>query len=203
MKLLLTGFEPFGGSAVNPSEQAVHTLAKDPPPGVELLTAILPVDKTAGPQALLKAIAEVQADVVLCLGEASGRAVISIERLAVNLMDFRIPDNKGEQIIDQPIRSDGPAAYFAALPVRKMHEAVTAAGIPCELSLTAGAYLCNQVMYTLLDHIAREKPGMLGGFIHLPCLPRQAASNAEKTPSMDLATVLAGLRAAISVLVEN
>lgn len=201
MKLLLTGFEPFGGSAVNPSEQAVHALAKDPPPGIELLTAILPVDKTAGPQALLKAIAEGEPDVVICLGEATGRAVISIERLAVNLMDFRIPDNKGEQAVDLPIDPDGPAAYFASLPVRKIQEAVTAAGVPCELSLTAGAYLCNQVMYTLLDHIAHEKPGMLGGFIHLPCLPQQAAGRAEKTPSMDLATILGGLRAAISTLV--
>jgi len=200
MKLLLTGFEPFGGSAVNPSEQAVHTLAADPPAGIELSTAILPVDRIAGPEALLKAVAENEPDVVICLGEATGRAVISIERLAVNLLDFRIPDNKGEQVVDQPIRADGPAAYFATLPVRKLQEALTAAGTPCELSLTAGAYLCNQVMYTLLDYAARERPGILGGFIHLPCLPQQASARAEKPPSMGLETILCALRTAISAL---
>lgn len=203
MKVLLTGFEPFGGSTINPSEQAVHALAGSPPAGIDLSTAILPVDKTTGPEALLKAIAEVQPDVVICLGEASGRAVISIERLAVNLMDFRIPDNKGEQAVDQPIRADGPAAYFATLPVRKLQEAVMAAGIPCELSLTAGAYLCNQVMYTLLDHAAREKPALRGGFIHLPCLPQQTATRADKTPSMGLDAILTGLRAGLSALVED
>jgi pyroglutamyl-peptidase len=200
MKLLLTGFEPFGGSAINPSEQAVHALAADPPSGMELSTAILPVDRSAGPDALLKAITDHKPDVVICLGEATGRAVISIERLAVNLLDYRIPDNKGEQAVDQPIRADGPDAYFATLPVRKLQEAVTAAGIPCELSLSAGAYLCNQVMYTLLDHAACERPGMTGGFIHLPCLPMQASARADKTPSMGLDTILSALRAAISAL---
>lgn len=194
-KILLTGFEPFGGSDVNPSEQVVKVLAADPPEGIDLVTAILPVERTAGPQRLLEAVQASQPQAVLCLGEASRRAVVSIERVAVNLLDYRIPDNSGQQCTDQPIFPDGPAAYFVTLPVRAMLAAVLAAGLPAELSLSAGAYLCNQVLYTLL-----HTQSMPGGFIHLPSLPQQVAAQGQIYPSMSLMDSTAAVRAALETI---
>jgi pyroglutamyl-peptidase len=205
MRLLLTGFEPFGGSQLNASEQVVVAFAAQPPSQVELVTAILPVSRQQAPQALVKAIADSQPQAVLCLGEAQGRAVLSIERAALNLLDFRIPDNEGEQAMDEPVLAGGPAAYFVTLPVRRMLQAVVAAGVPAELSLSAGSYLCNQVLYTLLHHISLSDRLIPAGFIHLPLLPEQAAARqmldaSVRVPSMSLETMVRGIRAAIEVL---
>ena len=176
MKILITGFEPFGESQVNPSERLVNALAGRSFPGVALMTCILPVDSARAPRALLAALEDAQPQAVICLGEAARRARISIERVAVNLLDFSIPDNSGQKIQDLPVFSDGPDAYFATLPVRRLHTALQQAGIPAELSLSAGAYLCNQVMYTLLHHLhTRGQSHIPAGFIHLPLLPEQAA----------------------------
>ncbi len=200
MKFLVTGFEPFGGSSVNPSEQIVNALEGQTIGGAQLLTAVLPVDVQRGPQVLLDAVQKEQPDAVLCLGEASRRLVLSIERVAVNLLDFRIPDNTGHQLIDEPVISGGPAAYFATLPVRKIYQALIEAGIPAELSLSAGAYLCNQVFYRLLHFIALNGLHIQAGFIHIPALPCQAARQPLPQPSMSLETSLSGVRTAISVL---
>ena len=200
LRLLLTGFEPFGGSAVNPSEQVVRALVAAPPAGIELHTAILPVERRGGPQALLLALQETQPQAVLCLGEASNLAVISIERVALNLLDFRIPDNAGAQATDEPIVPGAPAAYFATLPVRRMLQAVEAAGVPVQLSLSAGAFLCNQVLYVLLHHLAEQNSQVPAGFIHLPALPEQAAGKHPPIPSMSLGTMVMGMRAALAVL---
>ncbi len=200
MTLLLTGFEPFGGSDVNPSEQAARALDGETVGGRRITTAILPVDRARGPECLLAAIQQHRPDAVVCLGLAAGRAVISVERVAVNLLDFTIPDNAGNQTVDQPITPGGPAAYFATLPVRAMVEAMRAAGVPAELSLSAGTFLCNQVMYTLLHAAAQEGLTRPGGFIHLPALPEQAARAAAPLPSMTLETILRGLRAALAVI---
>lgn len=200
MNLLITGFEPFGVSDVNPSEQAARALSGEKIGRCLVTSAVLPVDMVRGPQMLLNVIGEIKPDAVLCLGEAGNRAVISIERVAVNLLDFRIPDNSGNQVMDIPIDSGGPAAYFSTLPVREMCDAVKAVGVPAELSLTAGTFLCNQVMYTLLHTITLQKLFIQGGFIHLPSLPEQAAKASQATPSMSLETSLRGLRAAIAVL---
>jgi pyroglutamyl-peptidase len=176
MKILITGFEPFGESRVNPSERLVNALAGRSFPGVELTTRILPVDSARAPRALLAALEDAQPEAVICLGEAARRAGISIERVAVNLLDFSIPDNSGQKYQDAPIFADGPAAYFASLPVRRLHMALQQAGIPAELSLSAGAYLCNQVLYSLLHHLhASGQSGVPAGFLHLPLLPEQAA----------------------------
>lgn len=200
MKLILTGFEPFGESQINPSEQVVRALEREKIPGIELHTAILPVERVHGPQVLLDAVKRVQPDAVLCLGEASRRMAISIERVAINLMDYRIPDNAGQQITDEPIVRDGPAAYFCTLPVRAMYEAVHAAGIPTELSLSAGVYLCNQVLYTLLHHLAQNRIEIPAGFIHLPALPEQVAARDALIPSMSLETMVRGVRVAIEAI---
>jgi pyroglutamyl-peptidase len=200
MKLLLTGFEPFCGSEINPSEQVVKTLEKESLPGIELHTAILPVDRITGPKTLLKVIAEVQPDVVICLGEARGRVEITVERVAVNLMDYRIEDNAGNIIQDQPIEADGPAAYFCTIPVRKVMEAIKAAGVPAGLSLSAGAFLCNQVTYVLLHHLAENDIEIPAGFIHLPSLPEQVVEEKTPKPSMHLETMVKSIKSAISAI---
>ncbi len=200
MKLLVTGFEPFGESRINPSEQVVRALARTAFNGVELGTAILPVDRIHGPEALLAAVQELRPEAVVSLGEASGQMGLSVERIAVNLMDYRIPDNAGEKVMDEPIVPAGPAAYFCTLPVRAMYDAIRAAGVPAELSLSAGAYLCNQVLYTLLNHIAVNGLNIRAGFIHLPTLPDQAVDRYPPIPTMGLATMLTGVCAAIGAL---
>ena len=200
MKLLLTGFEPFDGSDINPSEQVVKILSDKKIKGIELITAILPVDREAGPKKLLKSFIENHPDAVLCLGEARGRMAINIERVAVNLMDYRIKDNAGNLIQDQPIIPDGPPAYFCTLPVRKMMEDVQKAGIPAQLSLSAGAFLCNQVIYTILHHLKTNNIDIPAGFIHLPSLPQQVADGQPLKPSMDLQSLITGIEAAIEVV---
>jgi pyroglutamyl-peptidase len=203
MKLLLTGFEPFGGSAVNPSEQAVRALAHEKLPRIQLRTAILPVDRVRGPAALIRAMKKYRPAAVLCLGEASSRMAISIERVAVNLMDYRIADNSGRQVHDEPIVPDGPAAYFVTLPVRAMLEAAQAVNVPAELSLSAGAFLCNQVLYAALHHIEANQLEARAGFVHLPQLPRQVAIQDRLIPSMSLDTILAGIRAILVAIARK
>jgi pyroglutamyl-peptidase len=201
MKLLLTGFEPFGGSPVNPSQQIVFALAQRSFAGLVLYTAILPVDRVDGPAAALNAIHEHQPDAVLCLGQAARRPALSIERVAVNLLDYAIPDNAGNRVVDEPVVAGGPAAYFATLPLRRMLAAVQAAHVPCELSLSAGAFLCNQVLYAVLHHLAHNSSTTRAGFIHVPSLPEQVVS--KPAPSMSLETMIAGVQAAISAIGET
>lgn len=200
MKLLLTGFEPFGGSDINPSEQVVKKLADKKIKGIELITAILPVDREAGPEKLIRAVEKNQPDAVICLGEARGRMAISIERVAVNLMDYRIEDNAGNLIQDQPIIPDGSPAYFCTLPVRKLMEAVQKVDVPAQLSLSAGAFLCNQVIYTLLHYLDTHKINTPAGFIHLPSLPEQVVDEQPIKPSMELHTQVTGIEAVIEVI---
>lgn len=200
MKVLLTGFEPFGSSTVNPSEQVVRALAAESLPGVELATTILPVDRERGPAVLLQAVETHRPEAVLCLGEAGGRAGISVERVAVNLLDFGIADNAGNKVADQPVAADGPAAYFATLPVRAMVVAMQEAGVPAELSLSAGTFLCNQVMYAVLHYLATHEPAIPAGFVHLPRLPEQAVAAGKNAPTMSLETMCRGIRAAIGVI---
>ena len=202
MRLLLTGFEPFDTSPLNPSQQVVERLEVDGLPGIELATAILPVDRLLGPEKLLLAVEKVQPQAVLCLGEASTRAVLSIERLAVNLLNFTIPDNQGVKVEDEPVLPGRPAAYFATLPVRKAFEAVRAAQVPVEISLSAGSYLCNQVFYTLLNYLSHRGMDVPAGFIHLPRLPEQAAGQGAPGPSMSLETSLRGIKAVVEILQE-
>ena len=200
MNVLLTGFEPFGGSQVNPSAQVVRTLARDGLPGVALHSAILPVDRQGGPATLLNAVRALHPDAIVCLGEATRRMAISIERVAINLLDYRMADNAGHQAIDEPIVPDGPAAYFVTLPVRAMLEAVRAAGIPAELSLSAGAFLCNQVTYELLHYLTTHQLDIPAGFVHLPALPEQVTNAYPPMPSMALDTMARGICAIIGAL---
>ena len=186
MKILLTGFEAFGQSSINPSEQVVQRLAEQKFEGFALETAVLPVDRFRGPEALLQHVAQSQPDAVVCLGEAGGRHAISIERVAINLLDFGIADNDGLIVQDEKIVPNGPDAYFTTLPVRQLKQALTAENIPAELSLSAGAFLCNQVTYSLLHFLAEQNLAVPAGFIHLPYLPQQVAAHRRPLPSMTL-----------------
>ena len=203
MKLLVTGFEPFGGSSINPSEQVVLALAHDGIAGVELRAGILPVDRTRGPAKVIELIGQFRPDAVLCLGEAGRRQALNIERVGINLMDYRIADNSGNLVADEPIVTGGPAAYFATLPVRAMLAASLEAGVPAELSLSAGAFLCNQVTYAVLHYLALQNLATPAGFIHLPSLPEQAARREPVVASMALETMVKGVRAAIGAIVER
>ncbi len=184
MKLLLTSFEPFGGSALNPSAQVARSLHNTTCKGLRVESVVLPVDRKRMPEKLLNILKKSEPDVVVGLGEAPRRAVISIERVAVNLEDYAIPDNRGKLAIDLAINPHGPAAYFSTLPVRLIYEALQKATIPSELSLSAGAYLCNQLLYTLLDAIAVGDQHIPAGFLHLPSLPEQVIGKSPQSASM-------------------
>jgi pyroglutamyl-peptidase len=201
--ILLTGFEPFSDFQVNPSAEVVRRLAAEGFPQVQLHTRILPVDAACAPHLLGEALTALRPDWCVMLGQAEGRAALSIERVAVNLCDFRIPDNAGSRVVDEPIVQGGPAAYFATLPVRAMLEAAHAAEIPVELSLSAGAYLCNQVFYTALHSCHIHALPTRCGFVHLPPLPAQGLGKRPTPPTMALDTVCAGVRALLQVLARE
>lgn len=199
MKILITGFEPFGKSAINPSQILVEEAPETLPGGIELVKTILPVKKTDGPQTLISALDHHQPEAVLCFGVAEGRPVISLERIAVNLMDYRIPDNAGLTMQDQLIIPDGPAAFFSTLPLRAMQDALQTNNIPSQLSLTAGSFLCNQVFYTLMHHLATQGLAIPAGFIHLPACPEQIVHLNTPIPSMSLDLV----KSALPILLET
>lgn len=196
MKVLITAFDPFGGEAVNPAYQAVMALPEMIGDRKLVKLELPTVFETAG-QRLLQAVDAEQPDAVLCVGQAGGRAEITLERVAVNLRDARIADNGGNQPVDEPIDPDGPAAYFATIPTRALVEALREREIPAALSYTAGTFVCNDVLYTLLHRI--HGTGIRGGFVHVPYSTAQAAGKPAGTPSMPVQTVVQALR----VLVEN
>jgi pyroglutamyl-peptidase len=200
MKLLLTGFEPFAGAAVNPSEMIVRQMAGKELRGLDVATVVLPVDYVKASAAVVAAIDAHQPDVVVSLGQAARRMAVSIERVAVNLMDYPIPDNGGYQPVDQSVVGSGPAAYFVTLPVKAMLAAVKAVGVPGELSLTAGLYACNHIAYTVLHHVAVNNLPARAGFIHVPLLPEQTANHTPLTPSMSLDTMVFGVTAALEAI---
>ena len=173
MKALVTGFDPFGGSRANASLEAVRRLPARIG-SLDIVTAELPTSYARSLPALRKAIAGARPRIVLCVGEAGDRGVLSIERVAVNLQDARIPDNDGAAPADRPVVRGGPAAYFAALPVRAMVAALRAAELPAELSMSAGAFVCNHVFYGLMHMAATTKRNFRGGFLHVPSLSTRA-----------------------------
>jgi|SRR5688572_4698082 pyroglutamyl-peptidase len=173
MKALVTGFDPFGGARVNASIEAVRRLPARIG-SLDIVTAELPTSYTRSLPALKAAIAAARPAIVLCAGEAGDRAVLSVERVAVNLQDARIPDNDGAAPVDKPVVRGGPAAYFSTLPARRIVDALLAARLPAEISMSAGAFVCNHVFYGLM-HIAAARRGRLrAGFLHVPSLAGHA-----------------------------
>lgn len=222
-KLLITGFAPFGGEEINPSWEAVRAL----PERIleyELTKLRLPVVFGEAAKIAIAEAEKIRADVVFCIGQAGGRAEVCPELVGINLKNAPIPDNEGNQPKDEPIAEGGDAAYFSTLPVRKIADAISAAGIPARLSYSAGAYVCNELLYSLLAHFeggenakenggedrqnaeksTREKCNENGGekgrkvrvgFIHVPYIPEQG-----KTPSMSLDDIKTALKIAIENL---
>jgi pyroglutamyl-peptidase len=196
LTVLVTGFEPFGGSDDNPSLRAVQALAAAPQVGVRLHTTVLPVTYAAAGPALRAALARHRPDLLLATGLAGGRVEICVERVALNVDDAPMADNAGELRIDQPVVRGGPAAYFATIPIKAVVAAIRRAGVPARVSQTAGTFLCNHVFYLASHLAATTYPGLAVGFLHLPWLPELVADHPGQ-PSMALATMLTGLRAAI------
>jgi len=200
-RILLTGFEPFGGEPVNPSREAVRLAAADPMDGIDLQVRELPCAFGAAGDALAAALRELRPAIVIGVGQAGGRSAVGIERVAINVDDARIADNAGRQPIDEAIVADGPAAYFATLPVKAILAALRAAGIPAEVSQSAGTYVCNHVFYRLMHLAAGEFPGMRGGFLHLPYAPDQAVRH-PGAPSMTVEMAARAVRIAAATSAE-
>ncbi len=199
-KVLITGFEPFGGEHVNPSWEVVKQLNDLELAGARIIARQLPCVFGEALTVLNAAIDEVQPVMVLAIGQAGGRTDITLERVAINVDDARIPDNQGQQPIDQAIVEEGPAAYFSTLPIKAVVNAMREAGIPASVSQTAGTYVCNHVMYGLLHRLSGQQD-VKGGFIHIPYLPEQAAHH-PGAPSMAAQTVLFALEMVISIALQ-
>lgn len=195
MTLLLTGFAPFGGEDLNPSWEAVRRLDGERLGDLTVVAAQLPTEFGTALKMLDDLLDHHRPTLVVAVGQAGGRAELSLERIAINVDDARIPDNAGRQPIDEPVVAGGPAAYFSTLPIKAMVHALRAAGIPAAVSQTAGTFVCNHVFYGLQHRL--QGTGVRGGFIHIPYLPAQAAAQ-PGAPSMALETLVAGLRLALT-----
>ena len=193
-QLLITGFDPFGGASVNPAREAVMALP-DTVGDYALTKLEIPTVFGLAAETVLQAAEILCPDVILCVGQAGGRASITPEVVAINLREASIPDNAGNQPKNMPVVENAPAAYFSTLPVRAMAEGVKAAGIPCSLSYSAGVFVCNDLLYTLLHHYDGTDTRV--GFVHIPYLPEQAG---EGVASLPLEDAVRGLTAAIQAL---
>lgn len=204
-QVLITGFQPFGGEAVNAAWEAVKTFESDEVPGATIYVRQLPTVYGEAPQVLKQAIREINPDIVLCVGEAGGRSAISFERIGVNLDHARIPDNAGNQPQEQPTVEDGPTAYWSRLPIADLVGHMKSAGIPAEESYTAGTFVCNHILYHLLHCLNTGEVAdkhVLGGFIHVPYTPGQAV-NHKNAPSLSSVEVKRGLRLVVEYLVRS
>lgn len=201
MRVLITGFDPFGGEPINPAYEAVKMLP-DEIAGAQIIKREIPTSFGRGTAEVVRQIELCQPDLVLNVGQAGGAAGLRVERVAINLADARIPDNDGAQPVDEPLIRDGASAYFSTLPVKAMVRGVQAKGYPCQLSYTAGTYVCNAVMYTVL-HTAQKYPGMRAGFVHVPYAVSQLNGKAPDTPAMPLEDIAQALTAAVEAAVRN
>ena len=202
MKVLITGFDPFGGAVVNPAYEAVKQLP-DRIGEAEVIKMEIPTVFRKDGEILAGVIKQQQPDVVVCVGQAGGRSDITVEKVAINLMEARIPDNDGQQPLDEKISETGEAAYFATIPVKAMISRMKEAGIPASVSYTAGTFVCNDIMYRLLHLAAVAYPKMRGGFIHVPYLPEQGVDLPPGTPTMSAETIARGLHLAIEAILDN
>ena len=223
-KLLLTAFTPFDGERINPALEAVK-LVKDKIGNLEIVKLEVPTVFGKSIDTVREAIEREKPDFILSIGQAGGRAEITPERVAINLDDARIPDNEGNQPIDEPIFPDGKNAYFSTLPVKAMVEAIRKEGLPSSLSNSAGTYVCNHLMYGVLYYLdknyslkkksftQRDTSSLLfseeerssvvkAGFIHVPYIPEQVKDKKEM-PALPLSDIVRGLEAAILAVEEN
>lgn len=201
MKILVTGFDPFGGDKINPAIEAVKRLP-DTIAGAEIVKLEIPTVFNKSADVVKAAIEKEHPDYVLNVGQAGGHYALTPERVAINLNDGRIPDNDGYQPLGEPIHEDGETAYFTQLPIKAEAKAIRDAGLPAEISNTAGTYVCNHIFYQVQYMRAKEFPNIKAGFIHIPFLPEQVVKR-PSTPSMNLGDIVKGLTAALTAIVER
>jgi pyroglutamyl-peptidase len=197
--LLLTAFEPFAGDAINSSAETARRIEKVAFPGALISIAELPVDRYRAVDTVLDMIRSKHPDIVMMLGEANRRYRITPERIAINVDDFRIPDNAGNQPTDEPIIEGGAVGYFSTLPIRAITDRINKARIPAAISNSAGTYLCNRLFYSVMHFINVERLPIDAGFIHLPYLHDQAINKDHDVPSLSSESIAEGVRLAIEV----
>jgi pyroglutamyl-peptidase len=200
MKALVTGFEPFDGDALNPSAEILKRLSASMGP-MTIETALLPTAFGRGVQALDAAVDLVRPDIVLSIGLSARRSRLSLERVAVNVMDSAAPDNDGARPQDRPVVADGPAGYFATLPLKPALAGLLRAGLPAEISNTAGTYVCNAVFYALMHRAAAPGAAVRAGFLHVPMLPQQAAI--RDGASMALEHMIQGVQIILAITADR
>lgn len=199
MKILITGFEPFGGESVNPAYEAVKLLP-DMAGDIQIVKMEIPTVFGEAGKVVETGILQHQPDAVICVGQAGRRADIGVERVAINLAEASIPDNAGNQPMDVKVQEDGDTAYFATIPVKAMVKNIKDHGIPASISYTAGTYVCNSVMYDLLYLIDRKYPSIQGGFIHVPYATEQGVGKPVGTATMELSTISKALLYALEAV---
>lgn len=202
MKVLLTAFDPFGGEPVNPALEAVKLVA-DKIGDVDVVKLEVPTVFRKSIATVAAAMEKEKPDAVLCIGQAGGRYDLTPERVAINMDDARIKDNEGNQPIDLPIFEDGAPAYFTNLPIKAMVQAIRKAGVPASVSNTAGTFVCNHLMYGVLYTIAKNYPGMKGGFMHVPFVPSQVVNRPSPAPSLNMKDIAIGIEATLAAIAEN
>ncbi|WP_426458640.1 pyroglutamyl-peptidase I [Staphylococcus nepalensis] len=200
MKILVTGFDPFGGDTINPALEAVNLLPYEIQ-GHTIEKLEIPTVFNKSKVTIENKLKATHFDIVLAIGQAGGRFELTPERIGINIDDARIPDNEGNQPIDEMIQSSGDAAYFSNLPVKRMTEAIKTAGVPARLSNTAGTFVCNHILYQLGFLQATQFPNIKFGFIHVPFIPEQVTDKPEQ-PSMSIQTIAKGLKAALESIIE-
>lgn len=201
MKILVTGFDPFGGEKINPAIESVKILP-DKIKDAEIIKLEIPTVIGKSVDKIRDKIEEVKPDVVLSIGQAGGRPDITVERVGINCDDCRIQDNEGNQPIDEEVVKGGPAAYFSTLPIKAMVENIKNNKIPASISNTAGTFICNHVLYGVAHIQATKYPNMRTGFIHIPFLPEQVTDK-KAMPSMSLETIRDALVYAIEAIIDN
>ena len=201
MKILVTGFDPFGGEKINPAIESVKRLP-EVIGGAQIVKLEIPTVVHQSLAVIREAIRKEDPDMILSIGQAGGRPDITVERVGINVDDCRIADNAGNQPVDEPIYPEGPDAYFVTLPIKAMVKAMQEAGIPASVSNSAGTFVCNHVTYGVRYLIETEFPGKRSGFIHIPYLPSQASTK-KGMPSMELDTIVKGLTVALEAMIEH
>ena len=201
MKILVTGFDPFGGEKINPAIESVKRLP-DEIKGNKIIKLEISTVAYKSLDQIKSAMVKENPDVVLCVGQAGGRFDITVEKIGVNLNDFRIKDNEGNQFVDTPIYEDGPAAYFSTLPVKAMVKKMQDNNVPASVSYTAGTFICNHVLYGVSYMAEHEFKNIKSGFIHIPFLTEQVVDK-RNMPSMEINTLVKGLTCAIEAIIEN
>lgn len=199
--VLLTGFEPFGGEEMNPAWEVAKELDGQVMGDYKIISKKVPTVFHKSLQVLQAYMEEIEPELVICIGQAGGRPDITVERIAINVDDARIPDNEGNQPVDVPIIEEGPVAYWSTLPMKAIVKKLREEGIPASVSQTAGTFVCNHLFYGLMHMLGKNGNRIRGGFIHIPFLPKQA-SNHPGQSSMSLPVITKGIELLIQVALE-